>query len=98
VNGTDAVNVNQLKELESNAFSGIAATAAMTFTMRPSAPGKTTVTLNGANFRDKNAAGLNVAHWLNVGANPAAHPVVINAAVGFGSGEEVYRVGAGFEF
>jgi autotransporter adhesin len=41
---------------------GIAAAAAMGITMTPSAPGKTTVTVNGGFFQGESAVGIAVAH------------------------------------
>jgi trimeric autotransporter adhesin len=73
---------------------GIAATAAMAVTMTPSAPGKTTVTVNSGFFQGETAVGIAVAHRLNFARPLIVHGGYANA----GARSHVGRVGFGFEF
>ena len=83
------VNTN-LKE----ARRGIAATAALASAMTPSAPGKTTVSLNSGFFHGEAGVGVAVAHRLNL-----ARPVILHGSYASGAGtEHVGRAGLAFEF
>ena len=73
---------------------GIAATAAIGMTMTPSAPGKTTVTVNSGFFQGETAVGIAVAHRLNLTTPLIVHGGYANA----GGTSHVGRVGLGFEF
>jgi autotransporter adhesin len=73
---------------------GIAATAAIGMAMTPSAPGKTTVTVNSGFFQGETAVGIAVAHRLNLTTPVIAHAGYANA----GGSQHVGRVGLGFEF
>jgi hypothetical protein len=62
--------------------------------MTPSAPGKTTVSLNSGFFHGEVGVGVAVAHRLNF-----AMPVIVHGAYGnSGGNEHVGRVGLGIEF
>jgi len=73
---------------------GIAATAAIGMTMTPSAPGRTTVTVNSGFFQGETAVGIAVAHRLNLTTPVIVHGGYANA----GGSSHVGRVGLGFEF
>ncbi|MDP3512320.1 MAG: hypothetical protein Q8S20_06195 [Sulfuritalea sp.] len=73
---------------------GIAAVAAMSNTPMPSAPGRTTWTVNTSYFQNETGAGFAFAHRLNT-------PVPLAITVGFGTGggrQNVVRAGLMGEF
>jgi autotransporter adhesin len=98
---TDAVNVGQLNALQDQvvgnqkeARRGIAATAALASAMTPSAPGKTTVSLNSGFFHGEAGVGVAVAHRLNL-----AVPLIVHGSYASAAGtEHVGRAGLAFEF
>ncbi|MDR5756113.1 YadA-like family protein [Caballeronia sp. LZ035] len=99
VNGTDAVNMNQLSAVQSSvntvarqAFSGVAAAMAMP-NLTPSAPGKTVVAVGVGNYKGYTAVGLGGTYrsennrWL------------VNGAAAFTpSGDTGVRGQVGYEF
>ena len=85
---------SQVGDLRTEARRGIAAIAALATAMTPSAPGKTTVTVNASAFHGEYGAGLAFAHRLNLST-----PVILHGAYGNGGGNQhVGRVGFAFEF
>jgi autotransporter adhesin len=84
----------QLNDLTRESRRGIAATASLATAMTPSAPGKTTVSLNSGFFQGEYGVGLAVAHRLNFST-----PLIIHGAYGNGGGNQhVGRAGVAFEF
>jgi hypothetical protein len=66
----------------------------MGITMTPSAPGKTTVSVNTGFFQGETAVGLALAHRLNF-----ARPVIVHGGYANGGGSaHIGRVGFGVEF
>jgi trimeric autotransporter adhesin len=94
---TDAANVSQLNGfgvgLKSNVFSGIAASIAMGSAATPSAPGKTTLTLQSGFFENYAGVGIAFAHRLNTDM-----PIDIEGGFAHAGGENVGRVGVSIEF
>jgi hypothetical protein len=73
---------------------GISAVAAMANIWMPSAPGRTTWSVNGAAFQGEFGAGFSVAHRL-----PTGIPIAVTAGYGNGGGSaHVGRVGLMGEF
>jgi hypothetical protein len=73
---------------------GIAATAALAPVTMPSAPGRTTFSLNTGFFHGETGVGIGFAHRLNT-----AFPLAIHASYGNGGGyEQVGRLGMTVEF
>jgi autotransporter adhesin len=107
VNPTDAVNVSQLnaavgtgvaglsRALKSNLFSGIAAAVALGAPATPSAPGKTTLTLQSGFFENYTGIGLAFAHRLNT---DNTIPIDIQGSFAHAGSENVGRVGVSIEF
>jgi autotransporter adhesin len=99
VNPTDAVNVSQLNaavgNLKSNLFSGIAAAVALGAPATPSAPGKTTLTLQSGFFENYTGIGLAFAHRLNT---DNTIPIDIQGSFAHAGSENVGRVGVSIEF
>jgi autotransporter adhesin len=84
---------NQIASYETQMSRGFAAAAALPSIMTPSAPGKTTVSVNAGFFRGETGLGLAIAHRLQT-----AIPIVASASFA-GSGSSVLgRVGAAIEF
>ncbi|HEV7831888.1 MAG TPA: YadA-like family protein, partial [Caballeronia sp.] len=103
VNGTDAVNVNQMSELRNDisssintvrraAYGGIAAAMAMPNLM-PSAPGKTVVGAGVANYKGMSAIAAGVTYRSQTG-----HWLVNGAASATQQGDVGVRAQAGYEF
>jgi autotransporter adhesin len=94
---TDAANVSQLNGfgvgLKSNVFSGIAASISMGSAATPSAPGKTTLTLQSGFFENYSGVGIAFAHRLNTDM-----PIDIEGGFAHSGGENVGRVGLSIEF
>jgi hypothetical protein len=94
---TDAANVSQLNGfgvgLKSNVFSGIAASISMGSAATPSAPGKTTLTLQSGFFENYSGVGIAFAHRLNTDM-----PIDIEGGFAHAGGENVGRVGLSIEF
>jgi autotransporter adhesin len=94
---TDAANVSQLNGfgvgLKSNVYSGIAASIAMGSAPTPSAPGKTTFTLQSGFFENYAGVGVAFAHRLNTDM-----PIDIEGGFAHAGGENVGRVGLSIEF
>nr|WP_277186074.1 YadA-like family protein [Caballeronia sp. BR00000012568055] len=96
VNGTDAVNVNQLStvlgsvnSVASAAFAGVAAAMAMP-NLTPSAPGKILVAAGAANYKGYSAMGLGGTYrsengrWLVNGAfSTTGHDTGVRAQIGY---------------
>lgn len=107
VNPTDAVNVSQLdaavgnrvttfgRALKSNLFSGIAGAIALGAPSTPSAPGKTTLTLQTGFFENYTGVGLAFAHRLDTDSNT---PIDIQGSFAHAGSENVGRVGVSIEF
>jgi autotransporter adhesin len=92
--GTDAVNVNQLNGVNLEARRGIAAIAALSALVTPSAPGKTTISASAGFFHNQTGVGVTIAHRLNW-----VTPVVLFGSYGNGGGtEHVGRAGLAVEF
>ncbi|MFC7399355.1 YadA family autotransporter adhesin [Chelatococcus sp. GCM10030263] len=94
----DAVNVGQLytytQSMLKETRRGIAATAALSPVMTPSAPGKTTVSASAGFYRSEFGFGVSLAHRLDTNM-----PVMIHAGYANGGGKEhVGRVGVAVEF
>jgi autotransporter adhesin len=94
----DAVNVAQMynytNKLLKESRRGIAATAAMSPVLTPSAPGKTTVSASTGFYHGEFGFGVSVAHRLDTTV-----PVMIQAGYANGGGKEhVGRVGVAVEF
>jgi autotransporter adhesin len=103
VNGTDAVNVNQMSELRNDisssintvrraAYGGIAAAMAMPNLM-PSAPGKTVVGAGAANYKGMSAIAAGVTYRSQTG-----HWLINGAASATQQGDVGVRAQAGYEF
>ena len=73
---------------------GIAAAMAMSAAPMPSAPGRTSWTLNAAEFNGEAALGGSLAHRIGGGDRPLA----ISAGFSRSGGESAYRVGLSGEF
>jgi autotransporter adhesin len=92
---TDAVNVSQLKSSVNQLRRGIATTMAMGAAMTPTAPGKSTLQINGATYQGYYSTSINFAHRLKTQETP----VYISGSVGYAEGGEVgARVGVAVEF
>jgi hypothetical protein len=66
----------------------------MGITMTPSAPGKTTMSVNTGFFQGETAVGFALAHRLNF-----ARPVIVHGGYANGGGSaHIGRVGFAFEF
>jgi autotransporter adhesin len=94
----DAVNVAQMynytNKLLKESRQGIAATAAMSPVLTPSAPGKTTVSASTGFYHGEFGFGVSVAHRLDTTV-----PIMIQAGYANGGGKEhVGRVGVAMEF
>jgi hypothetical protein len=74
-------------------FSGIAASVAMGSAATPSAPGKTTLTLQSGFFENYAGVGFAFAHRLNTET-----PIDIEGGFAHSGGENVGRVGVSIEF
>ena len=84
----------QVFDNQREARRGIAATAALATAMTPSAPGKTTVSLNAGYFRGEVGLGVAMAHRLNTTV-----PMILHGSFASGSGSEyVGRTGVALEF
>ena len=83
-----------IDSVDQRARRGIAASTALGIAMTPSAPGKTTISLNTGFFGGETGVGVNVAHRLNF-----AMPVIIHGGyANAGGNEHVGRAGLAFEF
>jgi autotransporter adhesin len=89
----NAINA-RLNDLTKESRRGIAATAALAVAMTPSAPGKTTVSVNTGFFKGETGMGVALAHRLNFATPFILHGSYANA----GGNGHVGRVGFGFEF
>jgi autotransporter adhesin len=89
----NAINA-RLNDLTKESRRGIAATAALAVAMTPSAPGKTTVSVNTGFFKGETGMGVALAHRLNFSTPFILHGSYANA----GGNGHVGRVGFGFEF
>lgn len=89
----NAINT-RLNDLTKESRRGIAAAAALATAMTPSAPGKTTVSLNSGFFKGETGVGAAVAHRLNFSTPVIVHGSYANS----GGNGHVGRVGIGFEF
>ena len=89
-------NINNLKsgldDLRSESRAGIAAAAALVELM-PSGPGKTTVNIGSATFKDQYAVGITTVHRFAGIAN-----MMVNAGVSFADDAVLARAGASWEF
>lgn len=84
----------QIDDLRKEERRGIAANAALATAMTPSAPGKTTISLNTGFFQGEAGVGIALAHRLNM-----PFPLVIQGGYANGGGNQhVGRVGMAFEF
>ena len=84
----------QIGDTRTEARRGIAASVALGIAMTPSAPGRTTVSLNSGFYQGEGGVGIAVAHRLNF-----AWPVIIHGGYANGGGSEhVGRAGLAFEF
>jgi autotransporter adhesin len=84
----------QIFDNQREARRGIAATAALATAMTPSAPGKTTVSLNAGYFRGEVGLGVAMAHRLKTTV-----PMILHGSFASGSGNEyVGRTGIAVEF
>jgi autotransporter adhesin len=103
VNGTDAVNLNQMSELRNDmsssintvrraAYGGIAAAMAMPNLM-PSAPGKTVVGAGAASYKGMGAIAAGVTY-----RSQSGHWLVNGAASATQQGDVGVRAQAGYEF
>jgi hypothetical protein len=73
---------------------GIAATAALSPGIMPSAPGRTTVSVNGGFFHGETGVGVGVSHRLNL-----SMPVMLYGSYANAGGDgHVGRIGGAFEF
>ena len=73
---------------------GIAAAAALSPAIMPTAPGKTTVSINGGFFGGESGVGIGVSHRLNVSI-----PVMLYGSYANAGGDgHIGRVGGAFEF
>ena len=88
-----AINA-RLDSLTREARRGIAASAALAVAMTPSAPGKTTVSVNSGFFKGETGVGLALAHRLNFSVPLIVHGSYANA----GGNGHIGRLGFGFEF
>ena len=88
-----AINA-RLNELTKETRRGIAAATALATAMTPSAPGKTTVSVNSGFFKGETGVGAAVAHRLNFSTPVIVHGSYANS----GGNGHVGRVGVGFEF
>jgi autotransporter adhesin len=84
----------QLAALTKEARRGIAASAALAVAMTPSAPGKTTVSVNSGFFKGETGVGVALAHRLNFATPFIVHGSYANA----GGNGHIGRVGFGLEF
>jgi len=81
-------------ELRRETRRGIAANAALATAMTPSAPGKTTVSMNTGFFQGEAGVGIAIAHRLN-----AAVPMILHGSYASSGGDQhVGRAGLAFEF
>ena len=99
-NGTDAVNVDQLRSARNDLRRGIAGAVALV-TMTPSGPGKTVLNLGWGYFKTENAISMTVAHRLKAWEErmDGRSALMFNAGVAYGiNGDPVVRAGASFEF
>jgi autotransporter adhesin len=102
---TDAVNVSQLSDFATSTLDlrradqqdmrrGIAAAVAMGSASMPSAPGRTSYTMNVATFRGEQAVGGSLMYRLN-----AADPMAVTAGISFGGKKNnAAKVGIAGEF
>jgi hypothetical protein len=91
----DIANINaQIADLTKESRRGIAASAALAVAMTPSAPGKTTVSVNTGFFRGETGLGVAMAHRLNFATPVIVHGSYANA----GGNGHIGRLGIGFEF
>jgi autotransporter adhesin len=73
---------------------GIAAAAALSPAIMPTAPGKTNVSINGGFFQGESGVGIGVSHRLNV-----PMPVMLYGSYANAGGDgHIGRVGGAFEF
>jgi trimeric autotransporter adhesin len=73
---------------------GIAATAALSPGIMPTAPGRTTISVNGGFFHGETGVGVGVSHRLNL-----SMPVMIYGSYANAGGDgHVGRIGGAFEF
>ncbi|GGE07422.1 hypothetical protein GCM10011529_12300 [Polymorphobacter glacialis] len=83
-----------LRNVERDARKGTAAAVAIGYAPMPSAPGRTSYTLNGSTFRGEQAIGGSVAHRFGT-----AQPFALTAGFAFaGEGNNAARVGVAGEF
>jgi len=87
---------SQITQNLTEARRGIAATAALASAMTPSAPGKTTVTVNTAFYQGETGLGVAVAHRLRLDLAQAV--IVHGSYANAGGNGHIGRVGFGFEF
>jgi autotransporter adhesin len=102
---TDAVNVaqfqsgmsdlsNRIDQVSTEARRGIAAAAAMAPIITPSAPGRTTFTLNSSFYRSQVGVGVGFAHRFDTRI-----PLIVHGSYANGGGSEhIGRVGMAVEF
>jgi hypothetical protein len=86
----------QIDQNRTEARRGIAATAALAIAMAPSAPGKTTVSLNTAMYRGETGVGVAVAHRLKIDLRQTV--IVHGSYANAGGTDHVGRLGFGIEF
>jgi len=92
--GTDVPNWAQVQNLVKGLKQGLAAAMAMGSSVTPSAPGKTTLSLNGATYDGYYAASVSFVHRLKTET-----PIYISGAVsGSEGGTYGGRVGVAVEF
>jgi trimeric autotransporter adhesin len=73
---------------------GIAAAAALSPAIMPTAPGRTTVSVNGGFFHGETGVGIGVSHRLNL-----SMPVMLYGSYANGGGDgHIGRIGGAFEF
>jgi autotransporter adhesin len=99
--GTDAANMDQLREAQQESRRGVAGAVALGSIAQPSQPGKTTWKAGFGHYKDSSALGLGINHWLKL-TNPEEAPrIYINAGASISEGggdDNVYTFGLGGEF
>jgi hypothetical protein len=83
----------RLNDIQTEERRGVAMAMAMAVAMTPSAPGKTTVSMNSGFFDGETGLGIALAHRLTT-----AMPIVIHGSYGNAGSQHGGRVGMAFEF
>ncbi|MFT6712350.1 MAG: hypothetical protein ACJATO_002739 [Arenicella sp.] len=101
--GTDAANMDQLRDTQQEARRGVAGVAAMSSGVQPGFPGETAFTFGVGHYKDQTAAGFGLRHWIKTKDEGTKgirrFTIEAGASVSEGGGEDnVYRLGGGFVF